>query len=71
MTHTAIETTEIEITDSVIELSDTQAQYVNHGIAKGLADMRAGRCLSNPEEIDKAIQKLIEEKQQARQASVK
>lgn len=65
MTQTAIETTEIEITDSTIELSDTQVQYVNQGIAKGLADMRAGRGLSNPEEIDQAIQKLIEQKQQA------
>ena len=71
MVHTAIETTEIEITDRTIELSDTQAQYVNHGIAKGLADMKAGRCLSNPEEIDKAIQKLIEEKQRIRQMSAK
>jgi hypothetical protein len=65
MTHTAIETTEIEITDGIIELSNTQAHYVNHGIAKGLADMKAGRCLSNADDIDKAIQKLIEEKQQA------
>ena len=37
MTHTAIETTQIEISDSTIELSETQVNYVNRGIGKGLA----------------------------------
>ena len=71
MTHTAIATTEIEITDSTVELSDVQSQYINHGIAKGLADMKAGRCLTDAKEIDQAIQKRIEEKQQAYFASIK
>jgi predicted transcriptional regulator len=65
MTTTTVETTEIEITDSTIELSETQTQYINHGIAKGFADIKAGRYLSDPDEIDADIQRKYELKKQA------
>ena len=65
MTHTAVETTEIEITDNTVELSETQVAYVNNGIAKGLADMEAGRTLSDPNEIEKDIKRRIEANKKA------
>jgi hypothetical protein len=74
MTHTAVETTQIEISDSTIELSQGQVNHVNHvnrGIAKGLADMKAGRCLSDPEEIAKDIQRRIEANRKTYLASLK
>ena len=61
MAPTVIESTEIEMTDTTIELSETQVRHVNRGIEQGLADMKAGRCLSDPEAIEQAIQKRIDE----------
>lgn len=68
---TEIETTEIEISDNTVELSDTQVAYVNRGIAKGLADMEAGRSMSDPAEIEQSIRNLIDEKIRARKAASK
>ncbi len=71
MTQAAVKTTEIEITNSTINFSPTQTQYINQGIAKGLADMQAGRTLSDPKAIEDDILRRFEEKKQAYLASLK
>ena len=71
MASTAVKTTDIEINDSTVHLSNTQKAYVDNSIAKGLADMEAGRGLSDPDEIEKDIQRRFELKKQAYLKSLK
>lgn len=71
MASTAVKTTDIEINDSTVHLSNTQKAYVDNSIAKGLADMEAGRGLSDPDEIEKDIQHRFELKKQAYLKSLK
>ena len=62
MASTAVKTTDIEITDSTVHLSDTQKAYVDNGIAKGLADMKAGRSTSDLKKVKADVLKLFNER---------
>ena len=53
------------------QLSETQKVYIDNGIAKGLADMEAGRCMSDPDEIKADILRRFNEKKAAYLADLK
>lgn len=62
MTSTAVKTTDIEINDSTVDLSYTQKAYVDNGIAKGLADVKAGRTTSDLKQVKANVLKHFNEK---------
>ena len=62
MASTKVKTTNIEIIESTVHLSNIQKAYVDNGIAKGFADMEAGRTSSDLKELKANVLKHFNEK---------
>jgi len=69
MASTAVKTTDIEINDSTVHLSNTQKAYVDNRIAKGLADVKAGRTTSDLKKVKANVLKHFNEKKDSYLAS--
>jgi hypothetical protein len=60
MSYSAVKTTQIEIEESTIELSQIQSEYIEQSITRGLEDIETGNYSSDPIEIDKNIMQRFE-----------
>jgi hypothetical protein len=64
MTGVVVKTTEVDISESTIQLTEIQAEYIETGIARGLQDVEARRYSSDPDEIEKDILRRLEKMEQ-------